>query len=103
MDKAECYTNKDHAGMKILILSFNPLLIQEEVLSELHSHVKSHPPPLEIESTSYTLRYLESCNLVFERGLSHERIHTSDRKVLHNIQGYIFFCDWLDDILKKGK
>lgn len=50
------------------------------------------------------LRYLESCNLIFERGfLSHERIRKSDTKILENIQqGYVFYCDWLDDILKKG-
>ena len=66
--------------------------------------MKCDPTPPDIESTSCTLQYLESCNLIFERGfLSHERIRKNDTKVLDNIQqGYAFYCDWLDDILDKG-
>ena len=72
------------------------------MLTEIFSHTKAVPPPADVDCT---LRYLESCNLVFEKGLlSHERIMTADSKIIENVQaGFEFFCDWLDEILENGK
>ena len=60
--------------------------------------------PIDVESTKCTLKYLESCNLIFEQGLlSHERVKEKDAKILINIQqGYSLLCDWLDNIVKNG-
>ena len=75
------------------------------MLSELFSYTKSDPPPDDVDSTQCTLRYLEACNQLFERGLlSHERVHNKDTTLIENVQhGYQFFCDWLDDIVKNCK
>ena len=85
-------------------ISMYHCLQQEEVLSELFSYTKSDPPPADLDSTLCTLRYLESCNQIFEKGLlSHERVHKKDTSVIQNIeQVYGYFCDWLDNIFKCG-
>ena len=75
------------------------------MLTEIFSHTKAVPPPADVDSARCTLRYLESCSLIFEKGLlSHERIMTVDSKIIENVQaGFEFFCDWLDEILENGK
>lgn len=74
------------------------------MLTELFSYTKSDPPPTDVDSTRCTLQYLESCNLLFEKGfLSHERVQNVDSKIIKNIQvGFKFFCDWLDNIIETG-
>ena len=51
-----------------------------------------------------TLKYLEACNNLFEKGfLSHDKVSASNKVVLANIErGYKFFCKWLDGIYKQG-
>ena len=75
------------------------------MLAEIFSYTKSIPLPSDVDSACCTLRYLESCNLMFENGLlSHERVESSDSKVIQNIHlGFKFFCDWLDSVIESGK
>ena len=75
------------------------------MLTENFSHTKSIPLPADVDSAHCTLRYLEACNLIFEKGLlSHEHVKSSDSEILENVQlGLKFFCDWLDNILESGK
>lgn len=89
----------------VYLCAFITTFQQEEVLTEIFSHTTSIPPPADVDSAQCTLRYLESCNKIFEKGLlSHERIKSSDSKILENIQlGFKFYCDWLDKILESGK
>ena len=79
-------------------------LQQQEVLSELYSYCHQTPTPRDSFSAKLTLSYLEACNKVFERGLlSHDKVTSSDCKVILNIQeGYQFFTKWLDEIYEKG-
>ncbi len=60
-------------------------------------------PGLHIDTYNNTLRYLEACNKLFERGfLSHDRVTSEHSQVLKNIDiGMSFFKEWLD-CLKKG-
>ena len=85
--------------------AFITLFQQEEVLTEIFSHISTISPPVDCDSARYTLKYLESCSLIFEKGLlSHERIKSTDSKVFENIQlRFKFFCDWFDSILERGK
>lgn len=78
---------------------------QEQVITELYSHTKSNPQPLDVDSTRCTLQYLEACNRIFERGfLSHERVLSVDSKVIESISvGFKFFCEWLDKTIETGK
>ena len=77
------------------------IMQQEQVLTELHSYVTQNPPPTDAPSARCTLKYLTSCNLLFEQGLlSHDRVHAKDIKVIENVRkGYSFFSDWLSNLL----
>ena len=78
---------------------------QKDVLTEIYSYISSDPKPPDSNETEYALKYLEACNLLFEKGfLSHSKVSSHDRQVLLNIKaGYQFFCSWLDQIYAKGK
>ncbi len=63
------------------------------------------PPPPYAPNVALTVKYLEACNKIFERGfLGNVRIWSGDSIILHNMEeGYRFFCAWIDGLLKKGK
>ena len=75
---------------------------QEQILGELYWYTHQDSPPADVSSVSETLKYLESCSQLFEKGfLSHNKITVSE--VLENIdKGYSYFSEWLSSILKKG-
>lgn len=79
-------------------------LQQEQVLAELFDYVSQSPPPDDSFSTICTLKYLEACNKLFEKGLlSHSKIRGLDSEVLDNInQGLSFFLNWLESIHDEG-
>ena len=62
------------------------------------------PRPVGTSEAESTLKFLEACHLMFEKGfLSHDKVSLSNKKVLANIEeGYDFFCKWLDGIYHKG-
>ena len=76
------------------------------MLTELHTYVSEipRPHPLSVSETECTLKFLEACNLVFEKGfLSHEIVSVRNNQVLANIEkGYDFFCKWLEGVYKEG-
>ena len=75
------------------------------VLSELYDYTVQNPQPADVESVRATLKYLEACNKMFEKGLlSHEKVCTIDSKVMQSIQeGYSFFVNWHESLSKHGK
>ena len=75
------------------------------MLSELYAHIHQTPPPSDKVHVEATLKYLEACNQLFERGfLSHDRIMSMDSEIIQNItQGFKFFSAWIDEIIKKSK
>ena len=53
---------------------------------ELYSYTHQNPLPSDAESTTETLKYLEACNQLFEKGsLCYEKICDMDSSVLQNI------------------
>ena len=66
---------------------------QEQVLSELYAYIRQKIPPNDKVHVEATLRYLEACNRLFERGfLSHDRVMSMDSEIVQNItQGFKFF------------
>ena len=52
-----------------------------------------------------TAKYLDACNLLFERGiLSHSTITSNDSQVLKNMQrGLNYFMDWHEEMTENGK
>ena len=77
---------------------------QKDVLTELYSYISSDPKPPGMKETECTLKYLEACNLLFEKGfLSHNKVSSHERQVLLNVKaGYNFFSNWLDEVYRKG-
>ena len=73
--------------VKLQLMSY---LQQEQVLTELYSHIHQDPPPADVEAVVETHRFLQACNLLFERGfLSHEKVNCMNSNVLQNISnGY---------------
>ena len=74
------------------------------VLSELYDYTVQNPPPADVESVRATLKYLEACHKMFEKGLlSHEKVCTTDSKVMRSIrEGYSFFVNWHKSLSKHG-
>ncbi len=74
------------------------------MLTELYHYTTRVPRPSNALSTECTLKYLESCNKIFEKGfLSHEKIMNIDSEVLKNIDnGYMLFSNWLESLITKG-
>ena len=62
---------------------------QKDVLTKLYSYISSDPKPADMKCT---LKHLEACNLLFEKGfLSHNKVSSHKRQVLLNVKaGYIF-------------
>ena len=62
------------------------------------------PPPADSASAKLTLKFLEACNKIFERGLlSHDKVTSPDSRVVTNItEGFKFFSTWLDGIYAEG-
>jgi hypothetical protein len=59
---------------------------QKDVLTEIYSYISSDPKPPDSNETECALKYLEACNLLFEKGfLSHNKVSSHDRQVLMNI------------------
>lgn len=109
LDKTKCCSSQDHAGSfycACMYYLYIPLLNmqQEQVLSELYAHIHQTPPPSDKVHVEATLKYLEACNRLFERGfLSHDRIMSMDSEIIQNItQGFKFFSAWIDEIIKKS-
>lgn len=77
-------------------------LQQEHVLMELYHYVNQSPAPDDAFSATITLRYLESCSNLFEKGfLSHQTINLRNQDTLVNIQkGFDFFVQWIDSLLE---
>lgn len=77
---------------------------QKDVLTELYTYISSDPKPCDVKETECTLKYLEACHLLFEKGLlSHNKVSSQERQVLLNIKtGYNFFSTWLDQVYNKG-
>ena len=74
------------------------------MLTELYAYVHQDPPPADAETTRETMKYLEACNNLFEKGfLCHEKITSLDSTVLQNISnGYNYFTTWLSTLLSEG-
>ena len=70
----------------------------------MYKYVHENPVPEDHASAKLTLEFLEACNKIFEQGLlSHDKVDTTDCRVLKNIQkGYEFFTKWLDNIYAQG-
>ena len=79
-------------------------LQQDQELTELHSYIHQNPPPADVDTTVETHKFLEACNLVFEKGfLSHEKVSSMDSTVLKNTaNGYQYFILWLSTLLSEG-
>ena len=75
-------------------------LQQESVLSEMYQYIHSDPVPSDAASVQSTLKYLEACNLLFERGfLSHSKVCDLQSNVLQSIdKGYRYFVKWHDSL-----
>ena len=93
----------------MVILSMNVkcsafYLQQEQVLTELYSHIHQDSPPADADTTAETHKFLEACNLLFEKGfLSHEKVSSMDSIVVQNISsGYQYFTSWLSALLSEG-
>ena len=73
-------------------------LQQPDVLRELFNYLNPQhgPPPHNFESVEQTLKYLQACHNLFEKGfLSHNKIWGPESEVLANItSGYVFFVAW---------
>jgi len=78
-------------------------LQQEQVMGELFHHISQNPT--DILETKTTLKYLESCHSIFEKGfLSHDRIFSMDAGIITSInKGYSFFTQWHSSLINKGK
>jgi len=74
------------------------------VLTELYSYIHQDPPPADVDTAVETHKFLEACNLIFEKGfLSHEKVTSMDSNVLQNISnGYQYFTSWLSTLLSEG-
>ena len=72
------------------------------MLSELRSHSQEVHSA---NSTVCTLKYLEACNHLFEKGfLSSKQVSNTNREVICSIEkGFGFFTNWLDGIFEKSK
>jgi hypothetical protein len=70
----------------------------------LFDHISQLPPPTDAFTTQSTLKYLEACNKLFERGLlSHAKIRSKESEALSNIQkGFSFFSKWLESLFDEG-
>ena len=77
---------------------------QEQIVGELYWYIHQNPLPPDASCVSETLKYLEACSQLFEKGfLSHSKITSMESEVLKNIdKGYGYFSDWLSSILQKG-
>ena len=77
---------------------------QEQVLTELYSYIHQDPPPSDVAMTIEAHKYLEACNLLFEKGfLCHEKICRMDSPVLQNISsGFEYFSSWISTLLLEG-
>lgn len=73
-------------------------------MSELYRYINEHPHQEDVACVKNTLKYLEACNKIFEKGyLSHSKITDMNSEVLTSIdEGYKFFVNWLDQVLEKG-
>ena len=78
-------------------------LQQEQVLKELYSHIHQDLPPADVDATAEAHKFLEACNLLFEKGfLSHEKVSSMDSTVLQSISsGYQYFMSWLSTQLSE--
>ena len=74
-------------------------------MSELYNYTIQGPPPTDVESVKATLRYLEACHKLFEKGLlSHEKVCDVDSKAVKSIkEGYSFFVNWHGNLSRHGK
>ena len=78
-------------------------LQQEQVLTELYSYIHQDPLPADVATTVETHRYLEACNLMFERELlCHDKVCGMDLLVLKNISN-VFECffAWISTLLSE--
>ena len=74
------------------------------MISALESHAESNPLPPDASSVKATAQYLQSCNLIFERGiLSKKMIKAMNSPVIENIKdGFQYFVDWCEKHDAKG-
>ena len=75
-------------------------------MSEIFRHLSESADNSNVlQSDKNTLKYLEACNKMFERGfLSHDRISDMNSEVLRSInEGFQFFVNWSNEILLNGK
>ena len=93
-----------HNNYAILNILFCIYMQQEHVIAELKEYMNSTPTPHDATSIGLTIKYLEACNQMFERGiLAHVRIWSGDSQILANMEkGYDFFCSWVDSLLARG-
>ena len=74
------------------------------MLTELYSYIHQDPPSADVATTIETHKYLEACNLMFERGfLCQEKVCGVDSPVLKNISsGFEHFSTWISTLLSEG-
>ena len=74
-------------------------------MSELYWYINEYPDNDDVPSVRYTLKFLESCNKMFERGfLSHSMISDISSDTLKSIdEGFKFITNWINSIIKDGK
>jgi len=73
-------------------------------LSELHHYLTTDPAPNDATSVKLTLKYLEACSKIFEKGLlSHDKICDLDSEVLHSVAtGFSHFAKWHEGLSREG-
>ena len=71
---------------------------------ELYSHIHQDPLPAGTDATAEAHKFLEACNLLFEKGfLSHEKVSTMDSMVLQSISSvYQYFTSWFSTLLSES-
>ena len=67
--------------------------------------MNQQPPLADAPQVELTLKYLEACSKIFEKGLlSHDRVTDTNCAILKSIrEGYDFFIKWHHSLTEAGK
>ena len=82
------------------------LFQQEHVLAELQEYASQEPAPRDAPVVMETVRYLQACHQMFERGILGKKVFVKSMEspILKNMDsGYHYFSHWLDEKLDTGR